>query len=149
MVQIKKWVLRFLPGEIIGTLTAVSTASIAHVFTDNGILVAYSGSLGEAIGFYTTIIIQTIFVYKKKYFVQVDSLKIGDFAKIIRNLLIEFGPAGIIDGLLLRPFFMYVFPMILKDFTLGLLIGKIMGDITFYVLVIITTKIKESFIKQT
>ena len=67
----------------------------------------------------------------------------SDLTKIITGLVFEFGPAGIIDGLLLRPFFMYLFPVILKNFTLGILIGKICGDITFYFLVILSYELKQ------
>lgn len=148
MVLKKKWLLKFLPAEIIGTITAVGSASVTHVFSDNLILVAYAGSLGEAIGFYATILIQNVLSYKKKNDIDFSSLKIKDFSRIISKLVLEFGPAGIIDGLVLRPFFMYAFPILIGNFTLGLFIGKIVGDITFYLLVIITTEIKEKLHKR-
>jgi hypothetical protein len=148
MIFKKKWLIKFLPAEIIGTITAVGSASITHICSDNGVLVAYAGSLGEAIGFYSTILIQNILSYKSKNDIDFNSLKINDFTKIISKLVIEFGPAGMIDGLLLRPFFMYAFPILIENFTLGLFIGKIVGDITFYLLVIITTEIKEKIHKR-
>ena len=135
--------MKFLPGEIVGTITAVGSASITHAFNNNGVLVAYAGSLGEAIGFYVTILIQHILSYKKKYSLDFRHFKPKDFTKITANLLLEFGPAGMIDGLLLRPLFMFVFPILIGNFTLGLFIGKLVGDITFYLLVIITTEVKE------
>ncbi|MES2590157.1 MAG: hypothetical protein V4622_14355 [Bacteroidota bacterium] len=140
--KFKSWLLKFLPAEIVGTVTAVCAASFCHIFSDNGIFIAYIGSLGEAIGFYLTIIIQNIISFKKKH--QVDNRKFSFkvFAKIISTIVIEFGPAGVIDGLFLRPFLMFIFPLLIGDFTLGILVGKIVGDFTFYGLVIMTSEIK-------
>ena len=148
MVSKKKWLSKFLPGEIIGTITAIVAASITHVYNHNMIVVAYAGSLGEAIGFYLTIFIQNVLVYKKKYDLELVAFKTKDFTKIISKIVVEFGPAGLIDGLLLRPFFMYAIPFFIGNFTLGLFLGKIAGDVTFYLIVIITTEIKEKILKS-
>lgn len=140
--KIKSWLLKFLPAEIVGTATAVCAASFCHIFSNNGVFIAYIGSLGEAIGFYLTIVIQNIISFKKKH--QLDNRKFSFkvFAQIISTIVLEFGPAGVIDGLFLRPFLMYIFPIFLGDFTLGVLVGKIVGDFTFYGLVIMTSEIK-------
>jgi len=132
-----------LPAEIVGTATALAAASITRVFYDNLIFIAYAGALGEAIGFYSTVFIQNILVVGKKRKTENKTLSITDFRRIITDMVLEFGPAGIIDGLLLRPFFMYLFPVLLKNFTLGILLGKIAGDLTFYFLVILSYEMKK------
>lgn len=141
--KIKEWIKRYLPAEIVGTLTAIGAASIAHVFYENLIFTAYAGSLGEAAGFYSTIFIQNTIAIGKKNKIENKQFHLSDISKIITNIVLEFGPAGIIDGLLLRPFFMYIFPLLLKNFTLGIFIGKIIGDFTFYILVILSYEIKK------
>lgn len=141
--KIREWLKRYLPAEIVGTITAVSAASIAHFFSENLIFIAYTGSLGEAIGFYSTVFIQNILIVSKKNRTENKKNSFLDLIKITANIILEFGPAGIIDGLLLRPFFMYLFPILLKNFTLGILVGKIAGDITFYFLVILGYEFKK------
>jgi O-antigen/teichoic acid export membrane protein len=136
--KIKEWVKRYLPGELVGTVTAIGAATIAHLFSQNYILIAYAGSLGEALGFYSTFIIQQILLAAKKHKNDNTFISFSDFPKIIAKIVLEFGLAGIIDGLFLRPFFMYLFPVLLENFTLGILTGKIAGDITFYMLVILS-----------
>ena len=64
--KFKEWIKRYLPSEIIGTIAAVAVASIAHCFYKNPVIVAYAGSLGEAIGFYSTVFIQNILAAHKK-----------------------------------------------------------------------------------
>jgi|SRR6185437_9682312 len=140
--KIKVWLNRYLPAEIIGTITAVIAANATHFFCQNLIFTAYIGSLGEAIGFYSTILFKNVLRESKKAKIENKTFSFLDFTKIIAHMVLEFGPAGIIDGLILRPFFMYLFPVILKNFTLGIFIGKITGDFTFYFLVILSYEMK-------
>lgn len=141
--KIKEWLKRYLPAEIIGTITAVGAASITHSFSENHIFIAYIGTLGEAIGFFSTIFIQQIVKVFKEHKREDKTFSFSDLSKIVMRVVLEFGPAELIDGLLLRPFFMYLFPICLNDFTLGILLGKIAGDISFYMLVILSYEMKK------
>jgi hypothetical protein len=141
--KIKDWLKRYLPAEIFGTVTALVSASLAHLFSSNLVIIAYAGSLGEAIGFYSTVFTQHIIGVNRKNRSQQKVFSISDFTKIIGTIILEFGPAGLLDGLVLRPFFMYVFPCIFKNFTLGILVGKFAGDLTFYLIVILGYEIKK------
>ena len=141
--KIKEWLKRYLPAEIVGTLTAIGVASIAHASNKNAVFTAYAGSVGESIGFYSTIFIQNILIADRKQKVANKTFSFSDIPKIIRDIILEFGPAGLMDGLIFRPFFMYLFTRVLKTFTLGIFVGKIAGDITFYILVIISYEIKK------
>jgi hypothetical protein len=144
----KEWLKRYLPAEIVATFTAVGAASIAHVFCKNHVVAAYAGSFGEAIGFYSTILIQNILIADKKNKIENKKESFSGFIKIIAGIILEFGPAGVIDGLLLRPFFMILFPVLLKNFTLGILFGKIAGDLIFYFLVILSYEMKIRYKKH-
>jgi hypothetical protein len=143
-----EWLKRYLPAEIIATITAIGAASIIHLFSNNHILIAYTGSLAEAIGFYSTIAIQNILVVVNKNKSENKRFSFSDSVKIVVDMLLEFGVAGMIDGLLLRPLFMYLFTLYLSSFTLGILLGKIAGDITFYMLVISSYEIKKRIKKS-
>ena len=148
--KIKEFSKRYLPAEIVGTLTAIGAASIAHIFSHNPVFIAYIATLGEAIGFFSTIFIQQFLTFSKKRKIENKQFSLSDISKIISHVLLEFGPAEILDSLVLRPFFMYLFPSLVKNFTLGILLGKIAGDITFYLLVILSYEMKKKlkFYKQ-
>ena len=141
--KIKEYFKRYLPAEIVGTVTAIGAASIAHIFSDNHVFIAYIATLGEAVGFFSTIFIQHLLSFSKKRKSENKQISLPDISKIISHVLLEFGPAEIIDSLVLRPFFMYLFPLLLKNFTLGILLGKIAGDITFYLLVILSYEMQK------
>ncbi len=141
--KIKEWLKRYLPAEIIGTVTAIAAASITHLFSDNLLFIAYAGSLGEGIGFYSTVFIQHTTLVAMRHSKENKTVSFSDLSKITAHIVIEFGPAGLIDGLLLRPFFLYLFPILMQNFTLGILVGKIAGDVTFYILVILSYEINK------
>lgn len=142
-LKIQEWLKRYLPAEIVGTITAIGVASIIRFFYESAVFTAYAGSVGEAVGFYSTIFIQHILVIYKKKKIENKTFSITNFPKIITNIILEFGPAGMLDGLFLRPFFMYLFPVYLKNFALGIFVGKIVGDIAFYFLVILSYELKK------
>jgi hypothetical protein len=144
----KEWLQRYLPSEIAGTVSAIASASLARHFSSNMITIAYVGSLGESIGFFTTVFIQQLLVVTRKNKAQLKSFSVLDFTKIIGSMALEYGPAGIIDSFLLRPFFMYVFPSVLHNFTLGILVGKLVGDFTFYLMVILSYELKKKKISR-
>lgn len=134
-----EWLKRYLPSEIAGTITALLAAYIAKEEGYNALAIAFAGSFGEAIGFYTTVFIkQVIDARKELKHKSGKHLPFQKYLVIIAVLLIEFGPAGLIDDCIVRPFFMYWFPILLKNFTLGILAGKIAGDIFFYFFVILS-----------
>jgi len=134
----KEWLKRYLPPEIIGTVTAMIGAGTANFLSNNLIVIAYAGAIGESIGFYSTILFQNIYIAHFKQQVKNKPFSFRAIGKIITNLFLEFGPPGLIDGLFIRPFLMYIFPLLLNNIMLGILVGKIAGDIVFYFLVIIS-----------
>jgi len=145
--KIKEWLKRYWLAEIVCTTTAIVAASIAHYIYNEAVIAAFVGSLGEAIGFYSTVFIQNIQRENKIMKEENASFSFQKIIKVISSLILEFGPARLIDGLLLRPFFMYIFPILLHDFTLGILLGKFAGDITFYLLVIASYEVQKRFKK--
>ena len=121
--KIKVWLKRYLPAEIVCTLTAIGAASIAHALNKSAIITAYAGSIGESIGFYSIIFIQNIIVADKKQKIANKTFSVSDIPKIIGDIIVEFGPAALMDGLIFRPFFMYLFTRVLKTFTVGIFVN--------------------------
>ena len=146
--KIKEWLKRYLPAEIAGTVTAVIAATVCHAYSNNHLFIAYIATIGEAVGFYLTVFIQYSWIAAKKRKFKNELFGWHDLYKTTQTILLEFGPATLLDDLLLRPFFMYLFSTQLKSFTLGILVGKIVGDIAFYMLVILSYEIKKYYSKN-
>jgi len=138
--KVNKWLKRYLLPEIAGTVVAVCAATLFNLFCNNKVIVAYAATVGEAIGFYSTMFVSDLLTENKKRKLKNVKFNFKNIFKIFLSLLIEFGPAGIIDGIFLRPFFMYLFPLVFKSFTFGIFIGKIVGDIMFYLIVMLSNE---------
>jgi hypothetical protein len=67
-------------------------------------------------------------------------------SRTVRDLLIEFGPAELVDSLLVRPLFMYLMPSLLHNFTAGILVGKLAADVIFYGLAIGAYELKQQYL---
>ncbi|MBI3235630.1 MAG: hypothetical protein HYZ42_16595 [Bacteroidetes bacterium] len=147
-LKIKEWIKRYWLTELVGTITALSSAYIAHIYDYDLLLVAYIGSIGEAVGFYTTVFIQNLIRINKKCKKEHRAFSFTDLYKTMIQIALEFGLAGVIDDLLVRPFFMYIFPLILNNFILGILIGKFVGDFVFYLLVIMSYEGKQWYMRK-
>ena len=102
--------------------------------TGNAVLAAYGGALGENVGYYGVIIAR--------------ELRSGDsFLRCCRNLLLEFGPAELLDSGLIRPLAMGLGAHYLGQ-TSGVIVGKVAADVTFYVPVIAAYELRRHFAKS-
>ena len=70
------------------------------------------------------------------------------YFKDLRNLLIEFGPAEILDVLAVRPFFMYLIPKLMGEFLLGVFIGKTIADVFFFVPAIVMYEVRKKHLND-
>ncbi len=138
--KVREWGRRYVPAEILGTILAMAAAGFAFYTTQNSIITAYAGTWGENLGYYSSIIVRDASNARKR----------GKFSirKIIRNLIIEFGPAETLDSFIVRPFCMFVFPIMLNNLPLGILVGKLAADVVFYIPTIISYETKKKYIKD-
>jgi hypothetical protein len=141
-IKAANWARRFLPAEIGGTITAVACAYAATNITNNRVTIAFAVSVAETIGFYLTIIVTDVLLAKKKLQPENMSLTFRQLLLIFRDILLDFGPAEIIDSFVSRPLFMYVFPLWLGNYTWGVIAGKFASDFAFYIPVIISGEIR-------
>jgi len=134
----QEWLRRYIPAEIIGTLTALAGAWSAYAHTHSFIAATASGWVGEGIGFYGYFVTRELVANSKRYqdygFIKRVSLAI---AAASTNLLVEFLPAELLDNFIIRPYLMYIVPQHIHPYPVGFLVGKFGADIIFYGLAII------------
>ena len=54
----------------------------------------------------------------------------------LRSIAVEFGPAEVIDSIIIRPVALYAGPYILGNVAVGWVVGSLVADIAFYVMAI-------------
>lgn len=135
--RIKRWLHRYGPAEVAGIATAMVGSYSVHAVTGNEIAAAFGGAIGETLGFYGVIIGREI--RRAAMAARIAELPYGPrgWFKTFSWLILEFGPAEILDTGVIRPFTMGVGTRLLGR-ALGIPLGKLAADITFYVPVILT-----------
>ena len=142
--KIREWSSRYLLSEIIASVTAISAAIIADLFIKNSILTAIAGTWGENAGYYGSIVIRDILISRRKNGI----LKIENYIRILKNLLLEFGIAEMLDSFFIRPFTMYFFSFVIKNIPIGILLGKLSADIIFYIPTIFSYELRKKYLKD-
>jgi hypothetical protein len=142
----REWLSRYLPAEIIATITALAGAFAVHQFSGSLVLAAIGGTIGENIGYYGYFVVQETARHYAGHRQHPPLRRILlTAAKTLRDLLVEFGPAEALDSLLVRPFCMFVGPQLLGHFGLGILLGKLAADAVFYTFAIIGYEVRKHY----
>lgn len=146
--KIKEWVKRYLPAEVFATIGALIGSFLTLFLTQNTIVSAYGGTVGENIGYYGYISIRDFLNQKKKYKQSNQKYNFVSFLKLLRNLVAEFGFSEFLDSFIVRPFCMWVFPIAIGNFALGIIVGKIIADLIFYLPTIIAYELKKKHLDE-
>lgn len=143
--KVKTWIKRYGPAEIVCTITAILSASVTYAFTKNDILTALAGTWGENLGFYGVIGFRDIHASRNHHRIHGNQYTIVSFFKTIRDMIVEFGPAELLDSFVTRPLMMYIFPKLTGNVQTGILAGKIAADIIVYIPIIISYELQQFY----
>ncbi|HVV67139.1 MAG TPA: hypothetical protein VHB72_03660 [Candidatus Saccharimonadales bacterium] len=144
-----EWLRRYVPAEILGTITALIGAWTVYAHTHSYIAATAGGWVGEGIGFYGYFITAELLSNSKRYkqykIIKRISLAV---AAASTNLLIEFAPAEVLDNFIIRPFLMYLTPHYIHPYPIGFLAGKFSADIIFYAFAILGYESRKRWLKR-
>lgn len=140
----KEWFKRYFFIEITAMLTAVIFGTISQFLFNNVIISAYIATWSDNTVYYSLMSYRELKARKKK---DKKLTSIG-FLKVLRNMIAEFGPAEYLDSFVIRPFFMAVMLLFIKNDSLAILLGSILANITFYIPVIISYELRKKVFKD-
>jgi hypothetical protein len=141
--KILEWIKRYLLSDIISTVLSLGTAWLIMEQSDDRVLAAFIGSAVASLSFYLLIAFSDVRKSLKMHKEANEAYKIKSFLIDFRNLIIEFGPAEILDVIAVRPFFMYLIPTLIGNFILGTFIGKMIADVIFFAIAIIMYELRK------
>lgn len=129
------WIRRYGPSEVVGIAMALGGSWLLQYVTGSVIAAAYGASVGEALGFYGSLVTREMI--QEAYFAGGRRAPYGvsEMMRTWRGLLLEFGPAELLDSGLIRPLAMAACTTLL-GWGLGIVTGKILADVVFYLPVI-------------
>jgi ornithine decarboxylase len=118
---------RYLSAEICGTAAALTGAWAAYRFTESPFAAALSASACEAVGYYAAILADE--AHRSR-----GGLR--ELGRSLPGVIVEFGPAEVIDTLVSRPLLMAAGVATTGDPVGGTLAGKVAADALFYSVVL-------------
>ena len=131
--RIKRWLVRYVPSEIAGTISALGVASVLYATTGSLGIAAIGGSIGETAGYYSIACAREVRNYMRRYRQQPSLHRVWLISyRTICGILLEFGPGELVDSLFVRPSLLYLLPQLFSQPELGWLVGKLFADIVFY-----------------
>lgn len=126
------WVRRYGPAELACLVTMLIASVIAAGVTDSPPLLAAAAIIGATIGFYGVLV--TTVMREQLALLPAESGRLPRaFARSVALLGAEFGVAEVADTFLLRPALMMAGVVLIGDAVWGLLAGKLVADVLFYV----------------
>ncbi|MDL9980411.1 hypothetical protein [Microbacterium candidum] len=134
------WIKRYAPPEISGTLTMVAAGLLVSEAAAPAVVVAIVGSIAESVGFYA---VAGIAVWREQRRNLPGRGRVRILLRVLGLLVVEFGPAELIDTLLIRPGLLTVALFVVPHTGLALIAGKVVADVAFYVLAATAFRVSE------
>ncbi len=130
--KFSEWVRRYLPCEIVGTVAELGAAVAVYLSTGSWAATAVAATVFATVGYYGIAYVNAV----RWSMPATDRNWLARFATAnvlaVRSVAVEFGPAEAVDSLAVRPAAYYVVPMLSGNVALGLILGKVIADIGFY-----------------
>ncbi len=141
--KIKEWIKRYGVAEVISLTLTVLSAWLAFKLTNSKITTALVGTWVGNIGYFGTILITDILQAKKQLKAIGKDYSLEIFYKNVKALLVEFGIAELFDSLFIRPALMYYLPIWMNNLSVGVVLAKLLADITFYIPAIVSYELSK------
>lgn len=133
--KVVEWLSRYGFAECAGVTCALLASFVARHLTKSPIVAAYAGAWGETLGYSGVVITRDIRAEARLARARARRVGPRDVRTVATQLLAEFGPSGVLDTMLVRPFAM-AFGARLLGPQRGLIVGKLAADVVFYLPVI-------------
>lgn len=137
--RLGEWTRRYLPLEIIATMTAVAGGVLTALFTANPVAIAFGGTWGENAGYYSYAYAREMRAISAQCAAE-GCRAPGFLARsydVIKRLIWEFGLAELADSFVVRPFCMFTASSLLGSLELGIIAGKLAADVIFYAIAVV------------
>lgn len=143
-----EWLKRYGWAEIISISFTVLSSWLAFKLTNSKITTALVGTWVGNIGYFGTILIRDILLAKKKLKAIDKDYSLETFYKNVRALFVEFGIAELFDSFFIRPALMYFLPIWMNNLSVGVVLAKLLADITFYIPAIVSYELSKKKLRN-
>lgn len=146
--RLREWLRRYLPAELLSGVATLVAAGLVLQATHSEVRAALAGTWGGNIVYFGVLLAQDVRRARQARHRQGRPYTRRTFGRNLRALAVEFGPAEILDSLLIRPALMVWLPRWLEHFGWGILLAKLLADVTFYVPAILSYELSKQRLRQ-
>lgn len=132
-----EWAKRYMPAGIISSTATILSSVFTYKITQNHLTTALVGTAVGNFVYFGYMLGVDIYTTYKELLKKNIKYSFKTLLLNMRALAVEFGFSEVADSLLIRPTLMYYFPIWVNDIWLGIILAKILADITFYIPAII------------
>lgn len=121
------WVRRYLPAEIVATASVLVVGMAALEWSKSAAVTAIAATVAENLAFYGVFLVAVYREQRRRRPTRREALSRSLFL-----LAAEFGPAEVIDSLVIRPWAFGIALWLIPDAGWALVVGKVVADVVFY-----------------
>ena len=146
--RLHEWLRRYLPAEILSVVATLLAATVVLRATRNGLRAALAATWAGNVAYFGPLLVQDVYQTRRARRQRGQTYTWRTFGQNLRALAVEFGPAEVLDSFLIRPALMYYLPRWLGHFGAGILVAKLLADVTFYIPTILSYEFSKKRFRQ-
>ena len=147
--KLREWARRYLPAEALSVLaTLVGAATAWHLAPGREVAAALAGTWAGNVAYFGWLLGQDVVQTRRQLRAAGQPYTRRTLGRNLRALVVEFGPAEVLDSLLIRPTLMVWLPRWLGSRSTGILVAKLLADVTFYVPAIISYELSKKRLRN-
>src|SRR5262245_56627853 len=117
--KLLEWLRRYLPLEIVGWTSQLGAAGLAYVWTGSLAAAAVAATVGSSVGYSLPAYVSAVrwSALEHRDLPRPARVAVSNLLAL-RSLAVEFGPAELLDSLVVRPMLIYAAPLMLGNVVL-------------------------------
>jgi hypothetical protein len=146
--KIREWLRRYLPAEVLSVVATLAGAALVMRSTGSGLHAALAGTWAGNVAYFGYLLAQDVRLAYRLRQARGLAYTPRTFWQNVRALAVEFGLAEVADSFLIRPALMYYLPRWLGHFGAGILLAKLLADVSFYIPAIVSYELSKKRLRK-
>ena len=131
--RLREWLRRYLPAELLSAVATLVAAGLTMRATHNGARAALAATWAGNVAYFGLLLAQDVSQTRQARQRRGQPFTWRTLGQNLRALAVEFGAAEVLDSFVIRPALLYYLPRWLGHFAAGILLAKLLADVTFYI----------------
>ena len=146
--NVREWLRRYGPAEVLSVLATLGGAFVTFELTHNSVSTALAGTWAGNVAYFGYILALDVWQTRRQLHAAGQAYTFRTLLRNLRALVVEFGLAEVFDSFLVRPALMYYLPKAVGNLAGGILLAKLLADVTFYIPAIVSYELSKKRLRR-